>query len=153
MQSPIGPLHLISDGSYLRGVIFQETWTIEKKQFLPLVEQNCEILEHAEAQLTEYFSGKRKDFNLPIKTDGTVFQESAWAALRKIPYGNVISYSEQAKKIKNEKAVRAVGTANKRNPIAIINPCHRVISKSGGLRGFNGGLSAKEFLLNLEKEN
>ncbi|MDO4690027.1 MAG: methylated-DNA--[protein]-cysteine S-methyltransferase [Fusobacterium sp.] len=102
-------------------------------------------------QLEEYFSGKRRKFNIKLDTMGTDFQKSAWEAMQKIPYGKTISYSEEAKMIGNEKAVRAIGLANGKNRIPIIIPCHRVIGKNGKLVGYTGGLHIKEYLLNLEK--
>jgi methylated-DNA-[protein]-cysteine S-methyltransferase len=102
-------------------------------------------------QLTEYFSKKRTKFNLKIKLVGTKFQKEVWKALSKIPYGHTVSYKEVAEKIKNPKAIRAVGLANKNNPLPIIIPCHRVIGKNGKLTGYAGGLELKEKLLNLEK--
>lgn len=104
-------------------------------------------------QLEEYFSGKRKSFDIPFEPKGTEFQKSVWNELLKIPYGETCSYGEIAKRIGNPKASRAIGMANNRNPISIIIPCHRVIGASGKLVGYGGGLDIKEILLNLEKEN
>ena len=104
-------------------------------------------------QLREYFTGERREFNLPIKLSGTEFQVSVLEALQNIPYGETTSYGEIAKRIGRPKAVRAVGAANGRNPIPIIVPCHRVIGSTGDLTGFGGGLDTKEALLRLEAEN
>ncbi len=101
-------------------------------------------------ELEEYFQGKRREFDLPLSPEGTEFQRRVWAALREIPYGETRSYSEIAEQVGNPKAVRAVGMANHRNPIAIMIPCHRVIGKNGSLTGYAGGLSLKEKLLKLE---
>lgn len=102
-------------------------------------------------ELEEYFEGKRKEFDLPINAEGTEFQMKVWKALCDIPYGETRSYSDIAKAIGNTKAVRAVGGANNKNPIAIVVPCHRVIGKNGSMVGYGGGLPMKEYLLQLEK--
>ena len=108
------------------------------------------LIKKALSQIDEYFSGKRKTFNLPLVLYGTDFQIKVWNALQKIPYGETRSYGEIAVKIGNPKACRAVGMANNRNPIAIVIPCHRVIGSDGSLVGFGGGLGVKERLLGLE---
>ena len=104
-------------------------------------------------ELDEYFQGKRKIFDIPLRTHGTPFQEKVWAALRAIPYGEVRSYKEVAEAIGHPKAYRAVGMANNANPIFIIVPCHRVIGSDGSLTGYGGGLPMKKALLSLEKGN
>lgn len=104
-------------------------------------------------ELDEYFQGKRKNFDIPLRTHGTPFQEKVWAALRAIPYGEVRSYKEVAEAIGHPKAYRAVGMANNANPIFIIVPCHRVIGSDGSLTGYGGGLPMKKALLSLEKGN
>ena len=101
----------------------------------------------ANLQLTEYFFGTRRGFDLPLHATGTAFQQEAWAALRQIPYGQTRTYQQQAAVIGRPAAVRAVGTANGRNPISIIVPCHRVIGTNGSLTGYGGGLDAKQWLL------
>jgi methylated-DNA-[protein]-cysteine S-methyltransferase len=108
---------------------------------------------NARQQLTEYFAGKRKDFDLPLSLRGTEFQLRVLEELKTIPYGETTSYGDIAKRIGRPKAVRAVGAANGRNPIPIIVPCHRVIGSSGDLTGFGGGLDTKTALLRLEAEN
>lgn len=110
------------------------------------------LLKACSQQLDEYFKGKRKEFDLPVQPQGTPFQESAWAELRKIPYGTVISYGEQARRMGKEKAVRAVGGANGKNKIVIVIPCHRVIGKDGKLTGFGAGIDKKQWLLEHEKK-
>lgn len=104
-------------------------------------------------ELDEYFQGKRKTFDIPLRTHGTAFQEKVWAALRAIPYGEVRSYKEVAEAIGHPKAYRAVGMANNANPIFIIIPCHRVIGADGSLTGYGGGLPMKKALLSLEKKH
>ena len=104
----------------------------------------------AVTQLDEYFAGRRRTFDLALAPRGTPFQLKVWEALRAIPYGATISYGELAARIGNRNASRAVGLANGRNPIAIVVPCHRVISANGSLTGYGGGLDNKKTLLDLE---
>lgn len=108
------------------------------------------ITEEACSQLSAYFAKTRHEFDLPIDVKGTEFQTSVWTALQSIPYGQTVSYLDIAKHIGNPKAVRAVGLANGKNPIAIVVPCHRVIGSNKTLTGYAGGLARKQFLLNLE---
>lgn len=109
------------------------------------------LTKECKKQLEEYFLGKRKKFNIKLDIVGTEFQKKCWNALLKIPYGNTISYSEEAEMIENKKAVRAVGLANGKNKIPIVIPCHRVIGKNGKLVGYSAGIDIKNYLLNLEK--
>lgn len=111
------------------------------------------LIQQAFEQLQEYLEGKRQTFCFPINPKGTPFQEQVWNALRNIPYGETRSYKQIAEVIGNPKAVRAVGMANNRNPLLIVNPCHRVIGADGRLVGYAAGLSLKEFLLELERTN
>lgn len=113
--------------------------------------KKTELLSQAERQLEEYFQGKRKIFELPLRYGGTEFQRQVWEALLTIPYGETVSYQEIARRVGRERAVRAVGTAIGRNPLGIVIPCHRVIGKDGGLHGFGGGLENKKMLLELEE--
>jgi methylated-DNA-[protein]-cysteine S-methyltransferase len=101
-------------------------------------------------QLDEYFAGKRRDFHIPLDMRGTPFQLKVWEALLSIPFGETVTYGEQARRIGQPNASRAVGLANGRNPVSIIVPCHRVIGKNGTLTGYGGGLEMKRFLLDLE---
>ena len=101
--------------------------------------------------LNEYFQGTRREFTIPLEAEGSEFQKKVWKALLDIPYGQTRTYKEIAIAIGNEKACRAVGMANNRNPISIIIPCHRVIGANGKLVGYGGGLDIKEKLLNIEK--
>lgn len=110
-----------------------------------------ELSDLAEKELSEYFSGKRKSFDLPLEPQGTEFQKKVWAALLEIPFGETRSYKDIAEKIGNPKACRAVGGANNKNPIVIIIPCHRVIGAYGGLVGYGLGLPMKQQLLDIEK--
>jgi len=115
--------------------------------------QDEQFLEPYTTQLKEYFKGERKKFDCPFDLEGTPFQKQVWKALQTIPYGETVSYLEIAKKINNEKAVRAVGGANGKNPISIMIPCHRVIQKNGHLGGYSSGLDMKELLLSLEQRH
>ncbi len=108
------------------------------------------LLRDAVGQLEAYFAGDLKQFKLKLNPHGTPFQQRAWLELRKIPYGETITYGEQARRLGDPKACRAVGAANGQNPLGIIVPCHRVIGSTGKLTGFAGGLDAKAWLLNHE---
>lgn len=109
------------------------------------------LAEQLARELSEWFAGARRDFDLPLALRGTPFQRSVWEALRAIPYGAVQSYGELAKSLGKPDAVRAVGAANGRNPVSIVVPCHRVIGANGSLTGYAGGLERKRFLLALEQ--
>ncbi|RYY03699.1 MAG: methylated-DNA--[protein]-cysteine S-methyltransferase [Gammaproteobacteria bacterium] len=113
-------------------------------------EQDDDVLNLARTQIDEYFSGARKEFNLPLLTVGTEFQKLVWDALVKIPYGTTSTYLQLARQISNEKAVRAVAAANGANSMSIIIPCHRIIGSDGDLTGYAGGLPVKKRLLQLE---
>ena len=147
-ESPVGPLLLagsrygLSYVSFSRGqhaVGVDPGWTEDETEFHDAIRQ-----------LREYFAGERKTFSLPLCPEGTDFQRAVWSELRKIPYGETISYKQLACRIGKPKAVRAVGAANGANPIPIIIPCHRVIGHDGSLTGFGGGLPLKKRLLQLE---
>ena len=109
------------------------------------------LLQRAAQQLTEYFADRRRRFDLPLRPQGTVFQQAAWSALCAIPYGQTRTYAQQAAAIGNPKACRAVGMANHCNPLPLFIPCHRVIGAGGKLTGYAGGLAIKRFLLELEQ--
>ncbi|MDR2868507.1 MAG: methylated-DNA--[protein]-cysteine S-methyltransferase [Bacteroidales bacterium] len=143
----IGNLYLYANEEAVISVAFSS------KSFPDLIEQETPLLEKTKEQLTEYFAGKRTDFDLPLQAVGTIFQKQVWTALQTIPYGETRSYKQIADRIGNPKACRAVGLANNRNPIPIIIPCHRVIASDGKLQGYAGGLEIKERLLGIEKAN
>ncbi|NLB90942.1 MAG: methylated-DNA--[protein]-cysteine S-methyltransferase [Clostridiales bacterium] len=103
-------------------------------------------------QLREYFTGERKEFSLPLRREGTLFQQRVWDSLEKIPYGATWSYEQLAKTADCEKGWQAVGQANGKNAHSIVIPCHRVVNKNGGLGGYGGGLHNKKILLALEKQ-
>ncbi len=117
------------------------------------IQKETSLIKNTKQQLDEYFAGKRKKFNIPIKLDGTDFQIKVWKELLKIPYGETCSYLDIAKCIGNPKASRAVGMANNKNKIIIIVPCHRVIGSNKKLVGYACGLDVKEKLLELERGN
>ncbi len=121
-----------------------------RRRFGPTVEGPSALLDRAESQLREFFAGTRRDFELPIDTPGSAFQERVWSELRRIPYGGTIAYRELAERVGSPRGPRAVGLANGSNRLAVIVPCHRVIAAGGGLGGYGGGLDAKRFLLELE---
>ncbi len=116
----------------------------------PMAEDNSEIIDKTLNQLTEYFNRKRKTFDIPLLPIGTAFQQKIWNELRLIPYGETKTYLELSRKIKNEKAIRAVAAANGANAISILIPCHRILGSQGELTGYAGGLEAKKKLLALE---
>ena len=109
------------------------------------------LLQRAAQQLTEYFAAQRRTFDLPLRPQGTAFQQAAWSALCAIPYGQTRTYAQQAAAIGRPKACRAVGMANHCNPLPLLIPCHRVIGAKGKLTGYAGGLALKRFLLELEQ--
>lgn len=148
-ESPIGKLLLVGADGLLEELHFPndlsqidipDDWQCEEQSF-----------QESLKQLGEYFAGSRQQFDLPIAPKGTVFQQSVWEELRKIPFGRTASYGQIAERIGNPKACRAVGLANAKNPLPIIVPCHRVIGKNGTLTGFGGGLELKQQLLDLER--
>lgn len=150
IDSPIGILYLVAREQNLCAVIFEKSWKSENQHYTPLEEKESTVLKQAKQQLKEYFQGKRQNFDLSYELNGTDFQNRAWNALAKIPFGQTRSYKQQAAMLKQPKAVRAVGTANGRNPLSIVLPCHRVIGSNGSLTGYGGGLDIKEFLLKHE---
>ncbi|NBJ92476.1 methylated-DNA--[protein]-cysteine S-methyltransferase [Parablautia muri] len=158
LQTPIGVIYIEENGEAVTTLCFDREY--EKKYCLDapakeikfLTESETDLLKRAGNQLIEYFQGKRTEFTLPLAPQGTDFQKKVWKALRTIPYGQTRSYGQIAAQIGNSKACRAVGGANNKNPIMIFIPCHRVIGADGSLVGFGGGLYAKEYMLNLERE-
>ena len=143
-QSPLGEIALTANDHGLSALAFQAGKSPISTD--ELTEDNSKFTDVIQ-QLNEYFSGVRKQFDLPLAPMGTNFQKQVWQALMKIPCGETKSYGWIAKSINNEKAVRAVGTANGANPIALIVPCHRVIGSNGKLTGYAGGLALKAKLL------
>lgn len=150
ISSPVGKLKLVASDVGLVAIL----WENDPPKRIPLkslVEnKNHPILVEAEAQLKAYFDKKLDKFSLPLDFVGTEFQKKVWEALLTIPFGETRSYQQIAQQISHPKAVRAVGSANGKNPISIVVPCHRVIGANGKLTGFAGGLPIKEYLLNIE---
>lgn len=146
LETPIGSLRLVSDGTHLLAIEFEGQY----REDIQGSERSDPVLASCSRQLSEYFAGVRQSFELPLGAHGTPFQQSVWAALLDIPYGEVRSYRDIARSINNKAAVRAVGAANGRNPLPIVVPCHRVIGSDGSLTGFAGGLETKTRLLQLE---
>jgi methylated-DNA-[protein]-cysteine S-methyltransferase len=148
--SPIGPLELVADAD---GAL---THLLFGGDHRPAPEHGGLRTDPgpftaAVAQLEEYFAGERTEFEMPLAPAGTAFQLAAWAALRAIPYGETRSYAAQARAIGRPAAVRAVGAANGRNPLAIVVPCHRVVGGNGSLTGYGGGIDTKRWLLDHEQ--
>ena len=155
MRTPVGMLQIAAStrGVALIGWNAADVAKIAKKLKLEPIEVATPLLDQCIRQLDEYFAGSRREFSLPIHVTGTDNQMNTWAELQRIPYGETISYGEQAKRMGNPKACRAVAQANHNNPVAIVIPCHRVINADGTIGGYAPGVEIKQFLLNLEKQN
>jgi len=150
-DSPVGPLLLAADESGLRQLAFP----CEKTKQTPPSDwqENGAFFGATTRQLTAYFAGQLRTFDLPLAPQGTPFQLQVWQTLPEIPYGQTLSYGDLAQKIGNPKASRAVGAANGQNPLPSLIPCHRVIGANGRLTGFAGGLETKKALLSLEQRH
>ena len=143
VDTPIGPLGLIASQAGLRAVLF-DGGKIRAEGRSP-------VLDEAERQLEAYFDGELVTFDVPLELHGTEFQRRCWLALAAIPFGQTVSYGEQARRLGlGSDAARAVGAANGQNPLPLVLPCHRVIGADGSLTGFGGGLHVKRFLLEHE---
>jgi methylated-DNA-[protein]-cysteine S-methyltransferase len=149
VESPIGPLLLAGDERGLRFLLFANGR--DKATPQPDWEPDVRHLKEPVRQVTAYFAGRLRAFDLMLAPQGTAFQSAVWRELQRIPYGETISYGELARRLGNPKAVRAVGLANGANPMAIVIPCHRVIGSNGSLVGYGGGLPIKQALLTLER--
>jgi len=143
-DSPVGTLRLKSNGQALTALDFVDEDASPSQQI------DSDILLQAIEQLDAYFKGQRKSFDLSLAPEGTDFQQQVWTQLKQIPYGQTISYGQLAAKIGDPNKVRAVGTANGKNPIPIIIPCHRVIGADQTLVGYSGGIDRKKYLLKHE---
>lgn len=146
-QSPVGILRVSEEDNFIVSLEVLPQHPVEKE-----TENYSPVLSEAKKQLDEYFSGKRFEFDLPLKQKGTAFQKKAWDYLKTIPYGKTVSYKEEAEAMDCPKACRAVGSANGCNTIAIIIPCHRVINTGGKLGGYAYGFAVKQELLNMERQ-
>jgi methylated-DNA-[protein]-cysteine S-methyltransferase len=143
LDTPIGPLGVVASDTGLEAVLF------DGGRIRP--EGSSPVLDEAARQLGAYFAGDLTTFDLPLELDGTDFQRHCWLALASIPYGQTVSYGEQARRLGlGPESARAVGAANGQNPLPIVLPCHRVIAADGSLTGFGGGLHVKRFLLEHE---
>ncbi|QQK78244.1 methylated-DNA--[protein]-cysteine S-methyltransferase [Salicibibacter cibarius] len=158
MESPIGTLTLVATDKGLSQLLFGDfnetgakirTWMAKRNMRREIIRDDAYFTE-ATKQLQEYFHGERQAFNLPVDMQGTSFQKSVWEVLQRIPYGETQSYKQVAVAIHSPKAVRAIGSANNKNPLPIIVPCHRVIGSNGAIVGYGGGIEKKKKLLELE---
>lgn len=141
-HTPLGTLEITETNNAIVSIRFMDD--------APTIHEANPLLDECCKQLSEYFEGMRKEFKLPLNPEGTEFQRSVWNLLKTIPFGQTVSYLEMAKRLGDPKVIRAAGTANGRNPIAIIIPCHRVIGSDGSLTGYAGGLGRKQWLLEHE---
>ena len=144
-KSPLGFIVLKSNGELVTEISFAENEILEQ--------HSCKVLEECRGQFEGYFSGELMEFDLPLAPEGTEFQQKVWAELLKIPYGETITYMDLAVRLGDPKCIRAAGTANGKNPIAIVIPCHRVIGAGNKLTGYAGGIWRKKMLLELEIKN
>ena len=142
MSSPVGMLRICEDGSGICELSFCRSGEVQKP--------HTPLLYCAQQELEAYFAGELRTFSVPVSMHGTAFQKQVWQALRTIPFGETRTYGQIAAQIGSPAACRAVGMANRCNPIAIIIPCHRVIGSNGSLTGYAGGLDIKRALLSLE---
>ncbi|EGW37056.1 methylated-DNA--[protein]-cysteine S-methyltransferase [Desulfosporosinus sp. OT] len=145
---PIGKIGIEEDDGSISRVFFSSEKALAGHDIT-----ETPLIQKAASQLTEYFAGERKEFDLPLALEGTEFQMAVWKALQAIPSGETRSYQDIAKAVGKPQASRAVGMANNKNPILIIVPCHRVIGQDGSLAGYVAGVPAKEYLLGLEKRH
>ncbi|GMQ49323.1 methylated-DNA--[protein]-cysteine S-methyltransferase [Vibrio sp. 10N] len=148
LDSELGPITVQVNDEGVLGIWFEQHTT--RPDELGTHNPTHPLLVQTACELKQYFAGERQTFTLPLAPVGTEFQRKVWQALCAIPYGEAISYQELANRIGNPKAVRAVGTANGKNPLSIVVPCHRVVGKNGKLSGYAGGVERKLRLLNLE---
>lgn len=150
-SSKIGNLTLISDGEHLTHIILENEPYYQDIKKEAKINDNLEIFKRTKSWLDKYFTGQKPNINaLKLKLKGTPFQLKVWNALKKIPYGKLVTYSDIANKISPDMSARAIGKANSHNPIPIIIPCHRVVGANNNLTGYSGGIKAKMKLLQLE---
>lgn len=149
INSPLGVLTLMEEDKKLSAISFEN----EEIDLKNIIEKDTELLLKTEKELNEYFLGKRKCFDIPLKLEGTNYQIKVWKELMNIKYNELLTYKDIAIEINNPKSYRAVGLANNKNKIPIIIPCHRVIGSNKKLIGYSAGLDKKEFLINLEREH
>ncbi len=154
MKSNIGELFVAASDVGVSHILFRDRMHPKLQAVTESVREDKShpVMQKALKQLEEYFAGLRSTFDLPLDLPGTEFQQKVWETLITIPYGEQWSYADLAQAIQKPKAMRAVGSANGKNPVSIVVPCHRVIAKSGGLGGYAGGLERKQKLLELENQ-
>lgn len=151
-EAPFGVLTVVGSDLGIRYVMFNNDAHPKPLERLHISDTEIhDSVNDAITQLQEYCDGSRRDFDLPLDLQGTEFQVAAWRALADIPYGHTASYGQQAASIGRPKAVRAIGGANGRNPVAIVLPCHRIVGADGSLTGFGGGIAVKKWLLDHEQ--
>ncbi len=154
VHGPLGEMLLVSNGG---GTALAALY-LERQKYYPAATSSwtdapeLPLFRNAATQLHEYFNGERTVFELPIKLEGTPFQQMVWAAISDVPFGVTISYGELARRCGRPSAVRAVGAATGRNPMTVIVPCHRIVGSAGALTGYAGGLDRKRLLLQLETQ-
>jgi methylated-DNA-[protein]-cysteine S-methyltransferase len=149
IESPLGPMLVQGDGDFVTGLFMpnHKGWPGPEASW----RQTDAPFAAVRAQLAEYFAGTRQQFDVPLQLHGTPFQQQVWQELRRIPFGETITYAELAQRVGKPTGARAVGHANGRNPVSIIVPCHRVIGANGKLTGYAGGMDKKEWLLAWER--
>lgn len=150
IETPLGQMLAVADDEGIIGLDFIDSKNVWVDEIDVRSVKENQILLELKKQLSEYFNGKRRDFDVKLNPNGTEFQKKVWNELLKIPFGKTKTYLEQAKLMNNEKAIRAIASANGKNKIAIVIPCHRVIGSKGFLTGYAGGLWRKKWLLEHE---
>ena len=150
--SPLGIIKIKISGGYINELIYINEESESLSETIKLSAEDKKVLKKCITQFDEYFSGKRKIFDLPLKQEGTEFQQKVWKELIKIPFGKTISYLQLAQRLVDAKSIRATASANGRNKLNIIVPCHRVIGSDGSLIGYGGGLPRKKWLLDHENK-
>lgn len=151
IEAPFGAMTVVASDIGVRYVMFENDAHPKPVAGLDIHARSHPVLDASLAQLGEYFNGSRVQFDLPLDLVGTAFQVDAWKSLARISFGTTASYGEQAASIGRPTAVRAIGGANGRNPVAVVLPCHRVIGANGSLTGFGGGIEVKRWLLQHEQ--
>ena len=150
IDSPVGQLGLVATATALVAVLWPEERDGRVRFSIEPTTGGNAVLDQTAEQLGEYFDGARRTFELPLELRGTEFQQQVWHALAEIPFGETSTYGKQAAAIGRPRAIRAVGSANGRNPLSIVLPCHRIVGADGTLTGFAGGLDTKRWLLDHE---
>ena len=150
LNSPVGIILIEVNGEMITSLIFEEEKTVTPVE--EIFDDSNILIKNCKQQLTGYFNGTRREFDLPLQQNGTAFQQKIWTVLQQIPYAKTISYLELSKRTGDIKAIRAVGTTNGKNQLSIVVPCHRVIGSNGDLTGYSGGLWRKRWLVEHERK-